>query len=145
MYTKCGDISDSSKVFNGMRRNTVIWTSIIVGYARKGLGEEAISLFPIMQRRRVLSNNLTIVSMLGLCASIGALLAGREVHAHIFKNCSQSDEYVGNPLVWFYCKCGGSHTASKVLQKMPIRDVVSWTAIISGHAVSGMSPRPLGF
>jgi hypothetical protein len=40
MYTKCGDISDSSKVFNGMRRNTVIWTSIIVGYARKGLGEE---------------------------------------------------------------------------------------------------------
>jgi pentatricopeptide repeat protein len=135
MYTKCGDISDSSKVFNGMRRNAVIWTSIIVGYARKGLGEEAISLFPIMQRRRVLSNNLTIVSMLGLCGSIGALLAGREVHAHIFKNCSQSNEYVGNPLVWFYCKCGGSHTASKVLQKMPIRDVVSWTAIISGHAV----------
>lgn len=73
MYTKCGDISDSSKVFNGMRRNTVIWTSIIVGYARKGLGEEAIRPFPIMQRRRVLSNNLTIVSMLGLCGSIGAV------------------------------------------------------------------------
>ena len=136
MYTKCGDISDSSKVFNGMRRrSTVTWTSIIVRYARKGLGGEAISLFPIMQRRRVLSNNLTIVSMLRVCGSIGALLAGRKVRAQIFKNCSQSNEYVGNPLVWLYCKCWGSHTASKVLQQMPFRDVVSWTAIISGHAV----------
>ncbi|KAJ7006748.1 hypothetical protein NC653_005952 [Populus alba x Populus x berolinensis] len=103
MYTKCGDISDSSKVFNGMRRrNTATWTSIIVRYARKGLGEEAISLFPIMQRRPVSSNNLTIVSMLRVCGSIGALFAGRKVRAQIFKNCSQSNEYVGNPLVWLY-------------------------------------------
>ncbi|KAJ6954483.1 hypothetical protein NC652_006037 [Populus alba x Populus x berolinensis] len=60
------------------RRNTATWTSIIVRYARKGLGEEAISLFPIMQRRPVSSNNLTIVSMLKVCGSIGALFAGRK-------------------------------------------------------------------
>ncbi|XP_011010360.1 PREDICTED: pentatricopeptide repeat-containing protein At4g18520 [Populus euphratica] len=146
MYAKCGEVSDSSKVFNGMRRrNTVTWTSIIAGYARKGLGEEAICLFRIMKRRRVVSNNLTIVSMLRACGLIGALLAGREVHAQIIKNCSQSNEYLGSTLVWFYCKCGESHTASKVLQQMPFRDVVSWTAIISGHACLGHESEALEF
>ncbi|KAJ6352830.1 hypothetical protein OIU76_001944 [Salix suchowensis] len=146
MYAKCGEISDSTKVFNGMRRrNTVTWTSIIAGYARKGLGEEAIYLFRMMKRRRVVSNNLTIVSMLRACGSIGALLAGREVHAQIVKNCSQSNEYLGSTLVWFYCKCGESHTASKVLQQMPFRDVVSWTAIISGHACLGHESEALEF
>nr|TKS13963.1 hypothetical protein D5086_0000040370 [Populus alba] len=99
MYTKCGDISDSSKVFNGMRRrNTATWTSIIVRYARKGLGEEAISLFPIMQRRPVSSNNLTIVSMLRVCGSIGALFAGRKrcclVDCHNFWSRSLGHESV---------------------------------------------------
>ncbi|CBI19104.3 unnamed protein product, partial [Vitis vinifera] len=46
MYAKCGEILDSRKVFDGMKkRNTVTWTSIIAGYARNGQGEEAISLF----------------------------------------------------------------------------------------------------
>ncbi|KAJ6412750.1 hypothetical protein OIU84_005736 [Salix udensis] len=83
--------------------------------------------------------------MLRACGSIGALLTGREVHAQIVKNCSQSNEYLGSTLVWFYCKCGESHTASKVLQQMPFRDVVSWTAIISGHACLGHESEALEF
>lgn len=144
MYAKCGEIIDSRKVFNGMRnRNTVTWTSIIAGYARKGLGEEALSLFRIMNRRKVISSNLTIVSILRACGSIKASLIGREVHAQIVKNCVQSNEYIGSTLVWFYCKCGQSRVASKVLQQMPFRDVVSWTAIISGYACLGHESEAL--
>ncbi|ESR47309.1 hypothetical protein CICLE_v10003712mg [Citrus x clementina] len=50
MYAKCGEILDSRRVFDEMgNRNTVTWTSIISGYAREGLGEEAIGLFRASQ------------------------------------------------------------------------------------------------
>ncbi|KDP32723.1 hypothetical protein JCGZ_12015 [Jatropha curcas] len=146
MYAKCGEIVDSREVFNRMKiRNTVTWTSIIAGYARRGLGEDAISLFRVMKRRKIISNNLTVVSILKACGSIGALLTGKEVHAQIIKNGIQSNEYIGSTLVWFYCKCGDFHIASKLFQQMPQRNVVSWTAIISGYACLGHESEALEF
>lgn len=138
MYAKCGEIEDSRNVFDGMRnRNTVTWTSIIAGYARKGLSEEAICLFRVMKRRNIHVNNLTIVSILRACGLIRYSPMGREVHAQIIKNSIETNIYLGSTLVWFYCKCGEYSTAAKVLQQMSLRDVVSWTAIISGCAHLG--------
>lgn len=146
MYAKCGNLADSREVFNGMRnRNTVTWTSIIAGYAWEGLGEEAIDLFRLMKRQRIPANNLTIVSVLRACGSIEALLTGREVHAQIVKNSFQTNVHIGSTLVWFYCKCRNQHKASMVLHQMPLRDVVSWTAIISGCAHLGHESEALEF
>ncbi|KAG4147601.1 hypothetical protein ERO13_D05G233100v2 [Gossypium hirsutum] len=144
MYAKCGEILDARIVFNGMSsRNTVTWTSIIAGYARKGLGEDAISLFRVMKRRNIIANNLTIVSILRACGSVVDLLMGKEVHAQIVKKSIQTNMYIGSTLVWFYCKCGEYDIASKVLQQMPLRDVVSWTAMISGCASVGHEAEAL--
>lgn len=138
MYAKCGEIEDSRNVFDAMRnRNTVTWTSIIAGYARKDLSEEAIYLFRVMKRRNIHVNNLTIVSILRACGLIRYSPMGREVHTQIIKNSIETNLYLGSTLVWFYCKCGEYSTAMKVLQQMPLRDVVSWTAIISGCAHLG--------
>uniref|UniRef100_A0A2P2Q3J9 Pentatricopeptide repeat-containing protein At4g18520 n=1 Tax=Rhizophora mucronata TaxID=61149 RepID=A0A2P2Q3J9_RHIMU len=146
MYAKCGEILDSRKVFKRMKnRNTVTWTSLIAGYARKGLGDEAINIFRVMKRRKIISNNLTTVSVLRACGSTGALLIGKELHGQIVKYCITLDEYLGSTLVWFYCKCGESCIASKILQQMPLRDVFSWTAIISGYACLGHEPEALEF
>ncbi|XP_050224253.1 pentatricopeptide repeat-containing protein At4g18520, chloroplastic [Mercurialis annua] len=146
MYAKCGEMIDSRKVFIGMRnRNTVTWTSIIAGYARQGLGEEALCLFRVMKRRKIISNNFTVVSVLRACGSISASLTGKEVHAQIIKNGVQSNVYLGSTLVWFYCKCGEFDVASKVLEQMPFKNVVSWTAMISGCAGLGYESEALEF
>lgn len=146
MYAKCGEISDSRKVFDGMRiRNTVTWTSMIAGYARNELGEEAITLYRIMRRRKIFTNNLTIVSILRACGSVGAQLMGREVHAHLVKNSVDTNLYIDSTLIWFYCKCGKYSMASRILQQMPTRDVVSWTAMISGCAHLGHEYEALEF
>lgn len=146
MYAKCGEMIDSRKVFNRMRnRNTVTWTSFIAGYARQGLGEEAIRLFRVMKRRNIHANNLTIVSVLGACGSMEAALLGRELHAQIIKNSVETNIYIGSTLVWFYCRCAEYLYAFKVLQQMPLRDVVSWTAIISGSARFGHESEALEF
>ncbi|OIW18947.1 hypothetical protein TanjilG_09141 [Lupinus angustifolius] len=144
MYAKCGETVNSKKVFDRMRiRNTATWTSIISGYARNGLGEEAISVFRLMMRRKVHVNKLTIVSVMMACGSIKALLFGREVHAQVIKSINHTNLHIGSTLVWFYCKCKEYSHAIKVLQHMPFRDVVSWTAIISGCAKLGLKSEAL--
>ncbi|KAG6434836.1 hypothetical protein SASPL_106480 [Salvia splendens] len=113
-------------------RNAITWNSIIAGYARNNLGDDAIRLFRIMKRLRVPTDNSTMVSILRACGLLKALSTGKEVHAQIFKNFEPSNIFIGSALVWLYCKCGDYASASKVLQNLPDKDVVSWTAMISG-------------
>ncbi|XP_030541511.1 pentatricopeptide repeat-containing protein At4g18520, chloroplastic [Rhodamnia argentea] len=144
MYAKCGEIVDSRKVFDAMKnRNTVTWTTMIAGYARNWLGEEAIDLFREMKRRNIFANNLTIVSILLACGSIKKLELGREVHAQILKKSIQTNVHIGSTLVWLYCKYGNYSFASNVLRQMPFRDVVSWTALISGCTHLGLGVEAL--
>ncbi|XP_042503034.1 pentatricopeptide repeat-containing protein At4g18520, chloroplastic-like isoform X2 [Macadamia integrifolia] len=146
MYAKCGEILDSRRVFDKMRkRNTVTWTSMISGYALNGYGKEAISLFCLMKRRHIIANNLTVISILRACGSISSLSTGKEVHAQVLRNSMHGNIYIGSTLVWFYCRCGEYFYASKVLQSMTVRDVVSWTAIISGCARLGHGLEALEF
>ncbi|XP_072991439.1 pentatricopeptide repeat-containing protein At4g18520, chloroplastic [Typha latifolia] len=145
MYIRCGEVSDARVVFNLMpKRNTIAWTSMISGYAQSGFGEEAILLFQRMRRRRVFANNLTIVSILTACGSIESLYLGKEVHGQIFKNLVLENIHIGSTLIWFYCKCGEYDYAARVLETMPARDVVSWTAMISGYSSLGYGSEALG-
>ncbi|KAL3830473.1 hypothetical protein ACJIZ3_019275 [Penstemon smallii] len=138
MYSKCEKITDSRTIFDRMkRRNAITWTTIIAGYARNGLGEEAIRLFRLMIRLKVFASNLTMVCILRACGLLRVLSTGKEVHAQILKNFAPDNIFIGSALVWLYCKCGKYTTASKVLQYLPDRDVVSWTAMISGCARIG--------
>ncbi|XXG39074.1 hypothetical protein AAC387_Pa01g0127 [Persea americana] len=146
MYVKCGQVSDARILFDKMlRRNTVTWTSMIAGYAQNGYGEEAIKLFQRMKRRRIFANSLTVVSIISACGLVGSLDMGKEVHAQILKNSIEKNMYIGSTLVWLYCKCGEYVYATNVLENMPMRDVVSWTAIISGHARHGHGSEALEF
>lgn len=144
MYAKCGNIEDSRALFDVMkRRNAIAWTSMIAGYARNGLGEEAINLFRLMKRIKVLPNNLTMVCILRACGLLRSLPAGKELHAQIFKSFAPENIFIGSALVWLYCKCGDYSSASKVLQYLPDKDVVSWTAMISSCARLGLEYEAL--
>ncbi|XP_068642954.1 pentatricopeptide repeat-containing protein At4g18520, chloroplastic [Aristolochia californica] len=146
MYVKCGEVLDARKVFDVMsKRNTVTWTSMIAGYAQNGYGEEAIGLFRRMNRRRIFANYLTVVSILSACGLVGSLHLGKEIHAKILKSNKEKNVHIGTTLIWLYCRCGIYNYASKILEAMPVKDVVSWTAIISGHARLGNGMEALEF
>ncbi|XP_074589695.1 pentatricopeptide repeat-containing protein At4g18520, chloroplastic-like [Curcuma longa] len=146
MYSWCGEVSDARIVFNLMpNRNTVTWTSMISGYANCGLGEEAILLFQRMKQRRISASDLTTVSILSACGWVGSSSMGKEVHTQIIKNSICENIQIGSTLIWFYCKCGNYAYAVRVFEAMPVKDVVSWTAIISGLANLGHGLEALKF
>jgi pentatricopeptide repeat protein len=134
MYAKCGSIEDCQRVFDKMpSRNVVTWTAIILGYVKCGQGQKALDLFQEMKQEGVHPNAFTFVAVLNACASLVALEDGRCAHEQIIQSGCESDVFVGSSLVDMYAKCGSIEDAWRVFNKIPCRDVVTWTAMILGH------------
>ncbi|EFJ24820.1 hypothetical protein SELMODRAFT_100621 [Selaginella moellendorffii] len=135
MYAKCGSITEAREVFDGMKQRTVVsWTGIISAYVRKGHPREALDLYRKMGSEGVEPNGITFASVLSACSSLGALEEGKAVHAQMKAAGYKPDLAVANALVSLYGKCGSVDSARKVFDRMKIRNVVSWTAMISAYA-----------
>ncbi|KAA8519624.1 hypothetical protein F0562_013931 [Nyssa sinensis] len=69
--------------------------------------------------------------------SLAALDRGREIHSHILRNGLSSDRYVANALADMYVKCGALVLARSLFDKIPVKDLVSWTVMIAGYGMHG--------
>ncbi|XP_064971160.1 pentatricopeptide repeat-containing protein At3g24000, mitochondrial [Musa acuminata AAA Group] len=68
------------------------------------------------------------------CTQFKKLKEGRLVHAHLMRSEFKSDIFLQNSIVNLYCKCGSLDDARKAFDEMPARDMVTWTALITGYA-----------
>eukprot|EP01018_Ginkgo_biloba_P011199 Gb_27469 [translate_table: standard] len=138
MYVKCGSLVDARGVFDQIpERDVFSWTVMIAAYARLGLAEEALILFRQMQRTGIEPNQFTFASIIPACTNLAALEQGKEIHEGAIRSGFQSDSFVSNTLAYMYAKCGSMDYARHVFDKMPNRDVVSWTAMIAGYGQHG--------
>ena len=63
MYCKCGSISEAYEIFDRIEdKNVMSWNTLIVGYARHGLGQEALQLFESMKLSCIKHNDITMVN-----------------------------------------------------------------------------------
>ena len=53
------------------------------------------------------------------------------------------DIMLGNALVDLYAKCGMLTKAEETLEELPIRNVVSWSTVITGYAEQGQGHEAL--
>eukprot|EP01018_Ginkgo_biloba_P029684 Gb_04091 [translate_table: standard] len=144
MYAKCGNLEDASQLFDGMlERDVISWNAMLVGYTQNGHPDEAVKLFCQMQQEEVKPDNFTFASLLGAFADQAALEQGRQIHALILKIGSRLDIAVGNALVTMYAKCGSIGDAHQAFDKMPERNVISWTSMIGGYAQHGCGKEAL--
>lgn len=77
------------------------------------------------------------------CVERRALKQGRQVHAHMVTSRYRPPVYLATRLVIMYARCGALDDARNVLDGMPERNVVSWTAMISGYSQSGRHAEAL--
>jgi len=144
MYVKCGRLEDAWRVFNKMPSHDMVsWNVMIVGHVKSGKAQKALELFQQMQQEGVKPGPVTFAGILNACASVGALEEGRHVHKEIIENGCESDGFVGNSLIDMYVKCGSMEDAWRVFNRMPLRDVVSWTSMLLGHVKSGQGQKAL--
>lgn len=79
----------------------------------------------------------TLGSCLRQCSKLKALQYGLSLHAATFKIGVQSDIVVSNHVLNMYAKCGRITFARKVFDEMSERNLVSWSAMISGYDQAG--------
>eukprot|EP01018_Ginkgo_biloba_P022487 Gb_36081 [translate_table: standard] len=135
MYTKCKCLVHARQVFDGTpERNSVLWAAMISAYAQLGHCKEAMTLFYQMQRAGMRADEFSFASILTACAGVEGLEQGEQVHAYITKMGFESNVFVGSALVDMYAKCGYLIGARQIFNKMPKRNVISWTAMIAAYA-----------
>ncbi|CAM6058325.1 unnamed protein product [Sphagnum tenellum] len=105
--------------------------------------EKAIQLFQRMQQEGVTPNKFTFVPLINACAGLGALEGGRLVHEQLIQSGCESDVFLGSSLVDMYAKCGSIKDAWSVFNKMPLRNVVTWNAMVLGHVKCGQGQKAL--
>lgn len=77
-------------------------------------------------------------ALLKVCSQQKDLQRGTRLHVEIVqKGLLEHDTFVGSSLVNMYAKCGALSSAQDVFDKLPIRNKVSWNALIGGYAQHG--------
>jgi pentatricopeptide repeat protein len=118
---------------------------MIAAYSRHGYDEESLTLFCQMQQTGISPDHFTLATVLSACGSLEALKWGKEIHEAAIRSSFQSDVFVGSALVDMYIKCYYLEDARKVFDRMPVRDVVSWNAMMAGYAQNGHVHEALKF
>lgn len=137
-YAKSGDLVNARKVFDKMgERSVVAWNAMISGYEQNGFAKEANALFNKMNEVGVLPDSTTFVSVLSACAQLGALSLGCWVHEYTDRNGLDLNVVLGTSLINMYARCGSVRRAREVFDSMNVRNVVAWTAMISGYGMNG--------
>lgn len=144
MYAACGDLNSGRIIFEKMdHRNKVVWTSLISGYAKNHNPKEALILFTEMEREGQEPDEVTMVSTLSACAQLKDLDYGKRLHLQIKKSGLKICTILGTALVDMYAKCGELFSARQVFDALPERNVVAWSAMISGYAQNNHSKEAL--
>ncbi|KAK7278860.1 hypothetical protein RJT34_23899 [Clitoria ternatea] len=82
-------------------------------------------------------------TVLNECVSKRAFREGQRVHAHMIKTHYLPSVFLRTRLIVLYTKCDSLRDALHVLDEMPERNVVSWTAMISACSQRGYASQAL--
>nr|XP_010920030.1 pentatricopeptide repeat-containing protein At5g27110 [Elaeis guineensis] len=144
LYFKCANVAYAESVFKTMpKANVVSWNVMISGYVTAGCYFKALDFFNEMRVYGVRPDAFTFASVLSACAQVAALEQGREIHKQVSDHCLESNEMVMCALVDMYAKCGAVRDAKLVFDKLPVKDIVSWTSMIMAYGSHGQSTEAL--
>ncbi|KAH9326989.1 hypothetical protein KI387_007167 [Taxus chinensis] len=110
---------------------------------KEGRLKEALAVLHQMHHQCITVDSETYCFLLRGCAKSETLPQGKHLHSHIIKHGFEHDIFVGNNLVSYYAKCGTMVNACKVFDRIPQRNTVSWTAIITGFTRNGNAREAL--
>lgn len=145
MYAKCGALDKAQETFDKLRnQNTVMWNTLIGGYAQHGHGEKALGSFNRMLQEAFEPDAITYACVLKACGSIGAARRGQEIHDQVARcGLVKKDIHVGTALLDMYAKFGDLEKAQEVFDELAVPNLVSWNALLTGYVQQGDGERAL--
>ncbi|XP_061344280.1 pentatricopeptide repeat-containing protein CRR2, chloroplastic [Gastrolobium bilobum] len=148
MYYELGSVDHACKVFDETRERTIyVWNAIFRALAMVGRGEELLDLYGQMNWIGIPSDRFTYTYVLKACVvselSVCPLQKGKEIHAHILRHGYEANIHVMTTLLDVYARFGCVSYASSVFGAMPVKNFVSWSAMIACYAKNEMPMKAL--
>ncbi|XP_031274957.1 pentatricopeptide repeat-containing protein At4g04370 [Pistacia vera] len=144
MYGKCGSVYDARDLFEMMdKRDSISWNSLISGYAQVGNVREILRLLYRMRIEGVDPEQQTFGSLVSANVIENDLELGKLVHGLILRAGFNMDAHVATSLIIMYLKCGNVNVAFRIFEQTPDKDVVLWTAMISGLVQNDCADKAL--
>ncbi|KAL5552264.1 hypothetical protein UlMin_002440 [Ulmus minor] len=145
MYGKCGNIELASHVFRQTLQTSVAsWSAIIAAHATLGMWWDCLELFRDMIKQGCWrAEESILVTLISACTHLGALDLGRSIHASLLRNISGLNVIVETSLIDMYVNCGCLVRGLSLFRKMPEKNHLSYSAMISGLAMHGHGRKAL--
>lgn len=136
MYCKCGELLDAVKLFDNMPvRDIVSWNTMISGFLRNKNFDMVCKVFKKMRESNCDGfDKATLTTMLSACDVPESSNLVKMIHGLVFVGGFEREIAVGNALITSYFKCGCFSEGRQVFDEMLERNVITWTAVISGLA-----------
>lgn len=147
LYVSFGDVDSARNVFEHISKPpcSYLWNVMIRECANHGRFGSCLGLYSKMMQKGLRPDKFAFPFVLKSCAGFSDLHLGKLVHQHLVCCGCSNDVFVNAALVDMYSKCGAVETARLVFDKMAVKDLVSWTSMISGYAHNGYNSETLGF
>ncbi|KAA8539162.1 hypothetical protein F0562_025854 [Nyssa sinensis] len=135
MYSKCGNIENAKRVFNGMPQlDLVSWTSLITGCAQHGRPDEALQFFELLLNSGTQPDHITFVGVLSACSHAGLVDRGLE-YFHSIKE-KHGLEHTAEHyacLIDLLGRSGRFEEAEDIINNMPMKpDKFLWASLLGG-------------
>ncbi|XP_020594537.1 pentatricopeptide repeat-containing protein At1g08070, chloroplastic-like, partial [Phalaenopsis equestris] len=139
-YSTCGFLDQARQLFDELpERNSILWTTMVSGYAQNFYSKEAMELFHEMMRSGIEPCDATLASVLSACARLGGLQLGRQIHDLITEKGIEVGTILATALIDMYAKNGEISVARNLFDEMLERNIATWNAMICGSAHYGHS------
>lgn len=133
MYSKCGCLDESVKVFaEGSDMDVVVWSAMIGAYGFHGRGKEAILLFERMEGEGMEPTDVTFLGLLYACCHNGLREEGDR-----FFNLMIEKHGIAPRLEHYTCmvdllgRCGRLEEAEQLIRTMPVKpDAIIWRTLL---------------
>ncbi|KAM0972676.1 hypothetical protein ACFX13_016361 [Malus domestica] len=125
--------------------NLFSFSTLIHAFSKLNQFSHALCLFSQMLSRGLAPDGFLFPSVVKACAGPPAApRAGRQVHGIACVSGFSFDSFVQSSLVHMYIKCDRIKDARKVFDRVPQRDVVIFSALISGYSRHGCVDEAVG-
>ncbi|XP_028763879.1 pentatricopeptide repeat-containing protein At4g32430, mitochondrial [Neltuma alba] len=135
LYCKSGHFGIALRIFENLSHPDIVsWNTILSGFEKS---EDAFSFARTMNYNGIVFDPVTYTTVLSYCTDGNEFWAGLQLHSPILKHGLESEIFIGNALITLYSRWGRLAEARRVFDEMPKRDLVSWSAMVSGYAQEG--------
>ncbi|MCO5596433.1 hypothetical protein L7F22_050496 [Adiantum nelumboides] len=138
MYSRCKSIEDAQQLFdNAFYRDSVLWGTMVAGYAYCGYDQSAIDTFKDMLTEGLVPSIPMLLCVMKAANSLGASRQVRALHDLLIRVGAEQDLVLGNALIDVYGKCASLGEAQRVFNCMQRQDVVSWATLMAAYEEQG--------